>query len=241
MTKTKIIQYIRGMLKQFVNPQYLTKACLLATALAATVILSTAPAQAQTQPTEILLTNKAGCKLYHPATVSVVEAQLLNVAGNCVNGFFQGSVLYGVSWKLKVGNEPIQDFIGMRIGVMQQGRFDGLRMAINQGGRLFLTLPDNSNPFRAVREQPDYNLPQLLDAISTEAIKAGGQYASANRDYLTNIAKTWDQNPYGMMKEYTDDYSNPRVANNGTAPAPTAQTNTMRDDPKVFGRSARGG
>lgn len=231
MTKTKIIQYIRGMLKQFVNPPYLTKACLLATALAATVMLLTAPAQAQTQPTEILLTNKAGCKLYHPATAEVVDAQLLNVVGNCVNGFFQGSVLYGVSWKVKQGNEPAQDFIGMRIGVVQQGRFDGLRMAINQGGRLFLTPPNNIASFRTVREQPDYSLPQLLNAINTEAIKAGGQYASANRDYLTNIAKTWDQNPYGMMKEYTDDYSNPRVANNGTASAPAAQISNNNSAP----------
>lgn len=94
MPKAEITQYIRGMLKQLVNRPYLTKACLLATALAATVILSTAPAQAQTQLTEILLTNKAGCKLYHPATAEVLDAQLLNVAGNCVNGFFQGAALF---------------------------------------------------------------------------------------------------------------------------------------------------
>ncbi len=204
-------------------------------------MLAATPAKAQTQLPEIVLIDKAGCKLYHSAFPALVDAQVLNVMGNCVNGFFQGSVLYGVSWTVKAGNEPAKDFIGMRIGVMQQGRFDGLRMVIDQGGRLFLSPPDRSIVFRTVREQPDYNLPQLLNAINTEAIKAGGQYASANRDYLSTVAKIWDQNPYGMMKEYTDDYSNPRVANNGAAPAPAAQTNTMRDDPKVFGRSARGG
>jgi hypothetical protein len=82
-----------------------------------------------------------------------------------------------------------------------------------------------------------------LSAISTEATQAGGPYASANRDHPTTIAKIWDQNPYGVMQTYTDDYGNPRVTNASAAHASLQPVvpNTVRDNPKVFGRSARGG
>ena len=193
MSKAEIIRYVRGMLKQLVKSKRLANACSLAMMLVSASWLATTPAKAQTQLPEIVLTDKGGCKLYHPAFPALVDAQVLNVMGSCMNGFFQGAVLYGVSWKVKAGNEPAKEVIGMRIGMMQHGRFDGLRMLIDQGGRLFLSPPDRSIAFRTVREQPEYNLPQLLNAISTEAIKAGGQYASANRDYLTTVAKIWDK------------------------------------------------
>jgi hypothetical protein len=71
-------------------------------AAAALTCIASNLAQAQTPPKEILLTNNAGCKLYHSIGAAVIEAQLLNVAGNCVNEFFQSAVLLGIGWTINI-------------------------------------------------------------------------------------------------------------------------------------------
>jgi hypothetical protein len=203
-------------------------------------LIAISPAAAQSPPKEILLTNNAGCKLYHSIGTAVIEAQLLNVAGNCVNGFFQGAVIYGIGWTINITDRPGKRVIGVRTGIMQQGRFEGLRMFMNENNVVGLSHPDRGTVYSSQKRTTGYSLAQLLDAINAEAIGAGGQNPVSNREQLTSIATLWDRNPEGMLSTYTQDNSNPRIAIANNIPAIIPQTNSTQDDPKVFGRSARG-
>ncbi|MGB4115001.1 MAG: hypothetical protein WBK51_00470 [Polaromonas sp.] len=141
-------------------------------------------AQAQAAPTEIMLTNKAGCKLFHPVGSGVIDAQLLNAAGNCVDGFFEGAVLYGVSWSIDITNRPSRQIAGVRAAVMQQGRIDGVHLFMNPTGIVGLRAINQPVTHSAVKNSADYSLPQLLSAINTEVAKASGQDANALRAHL---------------------------------------------------------
>ena len=205
------------------------------------VSLALSSAFAQSRPSEVLLTSQSGCKLYHPISWAIVEAQLLNVAGDCVNGFFSGAVIYGVSWSLNITDRPNKIVIGTHIGIMEQGRFTGFRMALNELNNVALIKADRSNGYSAQKGFAGYSLAQLVDAINIEALNATGANASASRDHLINIATTWDRNPAGFLSAYTQDTSNPRVSISNSVPTTARQPSNSNDDPKVFGRSARGG
>lgn len=230
------------MLKHFVNTLGAVSMSLAAIALLALTGFS---ANAQTVATEVatetVLTHNSGCKLVHPSSSAVTQSKLLNIAANCVNGFYEGVVLYGVYWRVKFDGEPADNFQALRVGYMQQGRFQGPRLHINMGGRLTMVRADGSLAFRADVAQHQYKLQDLLTAINTETARTGGAYANAINAHLFNIAQTWDTRADQIVSAYVQDESNPLVAR---ADKPTERPNTAantRDDPKVFGRSARGG
>lgn len=230
------------MLKHFVNNLGTASTTLLAIAFIAPAAFT---ANAQTVATEVateaVLTHNSGCKLVHPSSSAVTHTKLLNIAANCVNGFYEGAVLYGVYWRVKFDGEPADDFQALRVGYMQQGRFQGPRLHINMGGRLTMVRVDGSLAFRADVAQPQYKLQDLLNAIANETERAGGSYASANNAHLANIAQTWDVRADQLVSAYRTDTSNPLVARADKPTERPATAANTRDDPKVFGRSARGG
>jgi hypothetical protein len=191
------------------------------------------PAFAQTPVTNILLTDKNGCKLHHEARSSLQEssapligALLLNIAGDCVNGFFQGDVVYGIRSKFKRDNEPTQERTEVRVGTMDQGRFEKLFLMIN--GNLVTLVNLKGGGFEIDKGSPRYDLQRLVNAIQIRAAEIGGVYAEANRDHLTTIANLWDRNPQGMINTYTQDASNTRIASNNSAPPSSQQSGNMQ-------------
>ena len=217
--------------------------CICSVGIGLVAIAFTANAQtlATEVATEIVLTHNSGCKLVHPSSSAVTQSKLLNIAGSCVNGFYDGVVLYGVYWRAKFDGEPADDFEASRAGFMQQGRFQGPRLHINLGGRMTLVRADGSAAFRADVAQPQFKLQDLLNAINTETTRAGGPHASTNNAHLTTIANLWETRGDLVVSPYLKDTSNPMVARaDRSADRPSTPAIT-RDDPKVFGRSARGG
>jgi len=204
-------------------------------------------AHAQSLPVAIAMRTLQGCTLFHPGSDTISEVTLTKIGNHqCANGAVNGAVFYGLSWKLAPPQQEEKGFIGMRAGIMENGRFDGLRMSINQGGRLFLSNSAAAASLRIFeRESPQYSLDALLAAIAELAPQAAGRNPAANSSYLQSIARAWDANPYGLMKEFTDPGSEVTFQNlswvgrTGGASAPAITT--QRDDPKTTGRGGRGG
>lgn len=194
-----------------------------------------------------------GCIFFHPFTSSIKEVTLAKMAERvaCKNGKLDGAVFYGSAYTAAAdGNAAERGFISMRAGIMVEGQFDGLYAVINQGGVLVLIAAakpgQSALSQRFERESPQYSLQVVLDAIAEMTPRAGGRNANTNREYLQTIVRLWDANPYGMMKEFTDPpyvvtVTNPGWAGLATNSRSAGNTAVTKDDPKVFGRSARGG
>jgi hypothetical protein len=191
---------------------------------------------------EIVLVAPYGCKIYHRATDTVTHAQLRNVnetgvgQNRCPEKLYDGHILYGVGWKLRLPDGSTKEFIGMRAGWLTNGRFVGLRLAINQGGRLFVLGENGQTILQTGKEASDYSLAKILQVVNTETVRLEALdknfLARFNVDWLRDVLVRWDQDPYGMMKEYTDDISRSFVANPNSRAV---------DDPLTLGRGARGG
>jgi hypothetical protein len=187
---------------------------------------------------EMVLVGPYGCKIYHRASDAVTHAQLRNVNETgigqnlCPDKLYDGQILYCVGWKRR----DLQEFIGMRAGWLTNGRFVGLRLAFNQGGRLNVLGENGQTIFQTGKETPDYSLAKILDVVSTETARLEALdknlMARLNVDWLRAVLVDWDKDQYGLMKKYTDDISRPMVAN------PNASSG---DDPKTVGRGMRGG
>jgi hypothetical protein len=205
-------------------------------------------ARAQTSADEILLTSKAGCKLYQPVNDIAISAQLRSVAtsARCVGGYYEGAMVYGAGVVTALPGRANSEALSARAGLMQGGRFSGLRLFfVHSGGGMLRT---DSKILRSFNKFiPQYQLQTELDAIAQEAPHTGDKNYLANAEFLSAVLRAWDQDPNAMLKEYTDDISNPMVARATKAdtplasPVPSAQTSPLSDDPKVFGRSVRGG
>ena len=201
----------------------------------------------QSQVVDIPLRTAQGCSFFHPGAMQVKSVSLTKMANHqCIDGRVSGAVFYGVGWELSAPEQEIKNFIGMRAGLMVNGQFDGLRLGVNQGGRVFLTNSANSEQLRLFeRESPQYSLNALLAAIAELVPQTGSKNPATNISYLHTIARAWDGDPYGLMKEFTDPANQVMFQNlswvGRTGAASTPVTGTLRDDPKTTGRGARGG
>ena len=124
----------------------------------------------------------------------------------------------------------------MRAGWLTNGRFVGLRLAINQGGRLFVLGENGQTILQTTRDASDYSLPKILQVVNTETARLEvldrNLLARYNVDWLRDVLTQWDRDPYGLMQRFTDDISGPMVPN------PLAR---LGDDPKTVGGGARRG
>jgi hypothetical protein len=174
---------------------------------------------------EILLTDKNGCQLYHPYP-SYSEPQLLQVEGTCVNGFINGPVIYGV---LEATNKIGFRIVTLNAGLMVVGRFSGARLEFNAHRWAYLYGVGNDFMWKDNKAYPTYSVDKFVNAVGDVAGKVSSARPDLLRAHLTQVAIVWDQNPDSVIQQYTTGIG-------GRLPTPR-----QGDDPKVFGRSMRGG
>jgi hypothetical protein len=195
---------------------------------------------AQSQRKEYLLTSKTGCKLHHPASAGLANVELINVASGsrCVNGFYEGAIVYGVRWVIQFSDQTERKLEGTRVGLMEAGRFTGLRMYYNSATAGGLMKQD-AVVYAINKQSKAYSLQAQIESIRQEAASSDDRNSTTNADFLIAVLKVWDQDAEGFFKEYVGSTGIATTAN--PAPAQSANPSPSRDDPKVFGRSARGG
>jgi hypothetical protein len=195
---------------------------------------------AQSQRKDFLLTSKTGCKLYHSAFRVISNVELINVASSsrCVNGFYEGAIVYGVRWVIPFSDQTEKKVEGTRVGLMEAGRFTGLRMYYNAATTGGLMKQD-AVVYTINKQNKAYSLQAQIESIRHEAANTDLRDSQTHADFLIAVLKVWDQDPEGFFKEYVGSAGIATTTN--PAPAQPANPNLSRDDPKVFGRSARGG
>jgi hypothetical protein len=153
------------------------------------------------------------------------------------SGRYTGFVSLGVAWTLAPNDRPEENYIGIRHGYVVNGHFVGVRIVQNQQGVLFIIWRDTQgNDFskRYERNSSSYN-PDLIRQTLNEGLDASVRPDERQLfSLLLPVLRQFDTDPYGEMRIYTSvekhsqDFMNP----NWVKP---------KDDPKVRGRSARGG
>jgi hypothetical protein len=227
--------------------------------LALTMILP--PGIARAQGAEISVAEKRGqaqsifrdtvklsdgrCALIVPFANNVKDATLAVMASEsaCNGGLLDGAVTFGYGWTHVAENGTEESRIGLMAGIVSQGTFAGPRIVVWQRGVLMLdafpAIPDGKF-VRFVHGQEGYSLERLLGAINNIARVLGGPHEAAVRDHLSKFAQAWDRDPFGMMRQFTSQYGQ-TVQNPYFRNVAAAQPLARGDDPKVRGRSARGG
>lgn len=186
---------------------------------------------------DIPMADTTGCRFYDQGGERVEQAKLQRVVGQCVDGYLQGNVQYGVQYSLERTDYKV---MSMNAGWMNQGRFEGplLRVARrldNQSGADTITLWESRRTrdrlSRNSKSEPNHDINQLNAAIETAVFKFGGMSPTSHRDFLVSVAQDWQRDHNGMMQKFTASVASPSGGSASGTP----------DDPKTVGRGMRGG
>jgi hypothetical protein len=190
------------------------------------------------------LTLKNGCAVDSIFGSSVKELSLsrqeLNPASCPANGRYTGFVSFGASWTFAPADGPEQSVIGVRHGYVLNGHFVGVQLSQNQQGVIFVQWRDLAGNFVSKRFE---RFPSTGAGYSLEAIRQTiqeGLNASVRPDErrefepLFRLVGLFDANAGEEMRRFTSVEPYGRSFPNPNWVRP-------KDDPKVRGRSARGG
>lgn len=166
-----------------------------------------------------------GCVVYIRLPPSLTNAQLGRVTGgfwnsppNCVNGVYQGKLMYG--WRAThTSNEgKTTDYQGIRYGIAVDGRIPGLLLNMFLGS---VVAADSGKLIKQFNKTDDgYNVQQVYDTFTQAATERSASNPGFDLEAVKFVVKMWDANHPATLNYFV-----------------TSQS----DDMKVFGRSARGG
>ncbi len=196
------------------------------------------------QPSLIELADANGCKLYSSFGSTVRTITLGRVSGaSCVNGFFQGPAIYGVSWINVRQDGTSLSRRAVMAGVLLDGRPDGLQLHLvpNAGvyiiGGVPIGVPLGPNSFFSDAGHTYFPLNDVKAGIDAQALNAGGRSPTDTAYYLKSVAERWATQREQLLQLVQS--SNPEVMNpnwvGSSSPAPIPAA----DDPKVMGGGAR--
>lgn len=166
-----------------------------------------------------------GCVVYIRLPPNLSNAQLGKVTGGwwntpptCVNGVYQGKLMYGWSATHTGKEGVVSDFQGIRYGYAVDGRIPGMLLNMFFGS---VVVADSGRLIKQFNKTDDgYNVQQVYDAFSQALAERQPSNPNFDMESVNFIVKMWDSNHNATVKHYA-----------------TGQS----DDLKVFGRSARGG
>lgn len=194
---------------------------------------------------ETTLTAKNGCKLIHTIPSHLLSRfkaiQLRNVApaSKCNNGYFEGTILYGYETTfIQTGTSNFNKVPQVQASIMQGGRSNGIYLRFTTSRRA--NLGGGQTFWSFEKDHSSYSLQKSIDLIQEDGSKSNHLAYATNVNFLSEILKIWDADPDKFIQEYTNDASGSTIAYTFKATAPPVQP-PRGDDPKVFGRSARGG
>ena len=193
---------------------------------------------------------KNDCILEMPASPSV-KSMTMSVQDyypfTCPpSGRYTGNVSIGIGWTLAPKDSAEEEFIGVRMGMVREGRFEGVHMSQNQRGVLFLnwqTATGESFSKRFDRNAKDYSEQAVQQAMADAVAASPSSDRAKNLDYLRSMFIYWNDDPAGEMQRFTKNTHTKAFMNPGWVGASTSGEPKPRlvDDPKTVGRGARGG
>jgi hypothetical protein len=186
---------------------------------------SAAWGQSNPLPETVVRDQVTGCVVYIRLPPTLINAQLGRVTSgfwndppSCVNGVYQGKLMFG--WRATHTNKDgeTSDFQGIRYGYAVDGRIQGLLLNMFFGS---VVVADNGRLIKQFNKTDDgYTVQQVYDTFSLALAERNAGNTYFELPPVNFIVKMWDSNHNVTLKHYA-----------------TSQS----DDLKVFGRSARGG
>ncbi len=170
-----------------------------------------------------------GCQFYIQTTPTTLEKRIRNFVGQCSGGYYQGAIVFGESTDYRASSSGVTTVNRVTAGVVVDGRFQGVYVTL---------VPGLGNVWDAKSQQLVTQLDFRKGLSARDAIKQISDTASvksvtfdaAEQVHIESVLNNFTRNADSFMAQYL----------NG-ATAKNAIPSAVQDDPKVFGRSARGG
>lgn len=177
-----------------------------------------------------------GCSFYFPSLSLFGTLTTSKAEGRCINGTAVGDWVYGSKAILKNGAvvksvnavnfvEGVSHGVHLSLG-LELGLLTIVDPAKPSGVGYNFSFNSNDNSLLSINE-----INRMIDQAAKFAREKG--YPAANVGKLKELAKKWHADRSTFVAAWTSDESM-------TPPSNAKQTNGQ-DDPKVFGRGARGG
>jgi hypothetical protein len=195
-----------------------------------TVFVASLGVSASAQTHMFVLTDSNGCRLFFPRSTIVKQVELGKVAesARCRDGLFDGVMVFGARYLVESSNNPPNFAQETNAGIAEKGYLGGLVATFNQD-RLRMRTPLSSSP---LRQRGNTSIETIEADIEQLVAAANGTVSAVNRQFIAQVARRWHSNTHAFEAEF---------ARNWLTPVRPTIANDTTDDPKVRGRSARGG
>lgn len=187
-------------------------------------VLGAGGAWGQVSFKEGLYVSPAGCSLYFPIPNldAIKSIRLIDVEGSCRNSVYQGSIVFGDEWVFNASDEPL---VSINAVSAVNGKFSGVFLKLLKANPIRISLikmengfPQGQTLYSVKSTDSNYSFNTVLNALDITLNADTSMAAQSNRAHLASTLKSWFTDQENMIKRFTS-----------------------IDDPKVFGRSARGG
>jgi hypothetical protein len=199
--------------------------------------------QAQT----VELKNEQGCAFFHPVGETTQSVKLLSMAPatRCQDGKIQGATVFGIRLQFaQSNNNPMTSSDLAVMGTMHQGTWVGVRATVAANTKNFSLNWQEGNLPMGVRipASSARRLESLYQGLDEALLAAPSTHTAVNRQFIRTLGELWAKDPDAFLREFIQDSGHAEVAVlKGVAASRASTTPTAIDDPKVRGRSARGG
>jgi hypothetical protein len=192
-------------------------------------LLTTGGAWAQTQAFSVAHQSSSGCRFFMFEYPSLLERRAADFQGSCLNGSYQGGVVIGSESEVVSDRGSHFTTGNVTAGVMAGGKFVGIFMTFSSG---FSSVYDAQTGRYLTQynlnkaSSPSVVMKMILDDVAAKSVAVD----AATIGYLENLIDGYMKDAAGFMAQYS----------RGPFRRSTMPGQNI-DDPKAFGRSARGG
>lgn len=188
-----------------------------------------------------------GCTFTYRAGAAIQSVKLLSMASatQCQRGRVEGATAFGLSLTMIQPNNAatVTNEIAL-MGLMREGVWDGVIASVGARTKnLTLAWQEGRVPMRMVIQANAANrLDSLYQSLDEALSSAAPTNAAANRDYIRTLGEIWARDPDSLLRDLLVDRGRAAIPVNGRSSSNAVNTvPAIADDPKVRGRSARGG